>query len=203
MSAPETTEPLNGTFWQVDTPQRRVRGELTLGERPALETVDAIFDERTIVVERSSSGVVTRLGVLGNADARVADWEPRNIHGELDDGTLVSVVGAQGRMKRSSSILRLEYRQEFPTLRHVILDEHVDDRTTYYSCRFRVTGPLWWDSQDEEASTSDGGRLVVTDNSEGRWFEFTPPQPLTVEDFGRRVLSPIRTLASIVTSNPA
>ena len=203
MIAPENPEPLNGTFWQVDTPDCRVRGQLMLGDQPTLETLDPIFDERSILVERSSSGVVTRLGVSGNADARVADWEPRNIQGQLDDGTLVSVVGAQGRMKRSSSILRLEYRQEFPTVRHVILDEHVDDRTTYYSCRFRVTGPIWWESEDEEASTSDGGRLVVTDNDDGRWFEFTPTQPLTVKDFDRRVLSPIRTLASIVTSNPA
>ena len=115
MIAPENPEPLNGTFWQVDTPDRRVRGQLTLGDRPALETLDPISDERSILVERSSSGIVTRLGVLGNADARVADWEPRNIQGQLDDGTLVSVVGAQGRMKRSSSILRLEALRRTPS----------------------------------------------------------------------------------------
>jgi hypothetical protein len=50
MGAPENPEPLNGMFWQVDTPDRRVRGELTLGERPALETLEPIFDERSIVV---------------------------------------------------------------------------------------------------------------------------------------------------------
>jgi hypothetical protein len=31
MSAPENSEPLNGTFWPVDTPERRVRGELDDG----------------------------------------------------------------------------------------------------------------------------------------------------------------------------
>jgi len=105
-------------------------------------------------------------------------------------------------MKRAS-MMSLDYRQGFTTMRHIILNEHIDDRTPFYSCRFRVTGPIWLEAEDEVAMTSDGGRLVVIRDGSECWFEFTPPEPLTIKDFGRWVLSPIATLASIITSNPA
>lgn len=100
-------------------------------------------------------------------------------------------------------MMSLDYRQVFATLRHVILNEYIDDRTPFYGCRFRVTVPIWLEAEDEVAMTSDGGRLVVMRDASGCWFEFTPPEPLTIKDFGRWVLSPIATLASIFTSNPA
>jgi hypothetical protein len=203
MTAPENPEPLNGTFWQADTPDRRVPGQLTLDDRPALETVGQIFVERAVEVDLHPSGAVRRMAVSGDPDALVADWEPRTIYGELDDGTLVSVVGAQGGRKRLTAFVLQQYRQEFRTLRHVILNEHVDDRQTFDSCRFRLVGPIWWRSEDGEASTAGGGRLVITEDGDDRWFEFTPARPLTVRDLDRRVLSPIATLASLVTDNPA
>jgi hypothetical protein len=152
------------------------------------DTVGARTGERSVAFEEGH--------------ARVADWEERNIHGLLSDGTPVSVVGAQGGMKRAS-MMSLDYRQEFTSMRHIILNEHIDDRTPFYSCRFRVTGPIWLEAEDEVAMTSDGGRLVVIRDGSECWFEFTPPEPLTIKDFGRWVLSPIATLASIITSNPA
>jgi ApeA N-terminal domain 1 len=178
--------------------------KLTLGGRPTFETVGQIFVERAVEVDLHPSGAVRRMAVSGNSDALVADWEPRNIHGELDDGTEVSIVGAQGGRKRSTSFVIQEYRQEFRTIRHVILNEQVDDRQTFDSCRFRLIGPRWWRSQcGEAASASDGGRLAITEDGDDRWFEFKPAQPLTVRDFDRRVLSSVRTSASLVTDNPA
>jgi hypothetical protein len=204
VTQPDKQQSLAGTFWQVETPDCRVAGALTLdADRPALETVGRLFVERSITVEFRADGAITRIGVGGRSDDRVADWEPRNIHGALDDGTLVSMVGAQGRMMRSRSIMDLStYRQEFRTLHHVILNEHVDDRTTYHSCRFRVTGPIWYLPQPSERSTSDSGQLVVTQEGDSCLFEFTPNEPMTIKDFEAHVLSPVRTLASIVTFNP-
>lgn len=77
MSSSQKPQAQNGTFWQVETPERRVSGELTLGEQPALETHQPIFDERAVLAERSPSGVVMRMGVRGSSEARVADWEER------------------------------------------------------------------------------------------------------------------------------
>lgn len=204
MVTPETPRQSGGIFWQVDTPEIPVPGELTLGaERPTLLIVGRLFVERSIGVEFGVNGSVTRLAVGGRPDDRVADWEPRNIHGVLDDGTLVSMVGAQGQMKRPLNIRDFRYRQEFRTLRYVILNEHIDDHTCYHSCRFRVTGPIWYEQSRSGASTSHGGLLTVTHEGDSALFEFVPPEPMTIKDLSERVLSPTKTLASIVTSNPS
>jgi hypothetical protein len=202
VTEPDSQQSRTGTFWQVETPDSRVAGELTLDAgHPALETVGRLFVERSIGVEFGANGSIGSLKVGGNSDDRIADWEPRNIHGVLDDGTLVSMVGAQGQMKRSRSIMDFrEYRQEFRTLRHVILNEHVDDRTTYHRCRFRVTGPIWYRQQRSEVSPTANGRLVVTQEGDSCLFEFTPDVPMTIRDYEARVLSPAKTLASIVVN---
>ncbi|TDK86066.1 hypothetical protein EI067_30370 [Mycobacterium paragordonae] len=202
MTTQETSRALNGTFWQSDTPDRPVPGQLTLAGRPALEAIGQIFIESANTVDLDADGMVRCLRVSGNSDALVADFEPRNIHGELDDGTLVSVVGAQGRRKINNPI-DVPYRQSFRTMRHVILHEHVDERQRFESCKFRVVGPQWWQVDDERSRTSDGGQLAIVDVGGDRWFEFTPTQSLTVSDFDRNVLSPARTLASLVTDNPS
>lgn len=205
MTGPDSEQTRTGTFWQVETPDRRVAGELTLNAgSPALETVGRLFVERSIGVEFGADGSVRSLKVGGNSDDRIADWEPRNIHGVLDDGTLVSMVGAQGQMKRSGSMMDFrKYRQEFRTLRYVILNEHVDDRTTYDMCRFRVTGPIWYRQHSSEVSPTANGRLAVTQEGDSCLFEFRPTVPMTIRDYEAQVLSPSQTLASIVTCNPA
>jgi ApeA N-terminal domain 1 len=202
MTTPEENGLLAGTFWQVDTPDRRVPGHLKVTGQPVLDVLGRLFDERANRVQVSPTGGVT-ITYSGDPDDLVADFEPRTIHGELEDGTRVSIVGAQGGKKRSTGLFDMEYRQEFRTIRHVILDEHVDDRQVYASCCFSVVGPHWWRSEDGEASTSDGGRLVVTREGDTRWSEFIPLHPLTVRDFDRWVLSPIATLASLLTANRA
>ncbi len=204
MVTPEVSQQLTGKFWQVETPETTVPGHLTLDAgRPALEIVGQLFVERANRVEIGGDGLVRSLHVSSRPHDRVADWEPRNIHGMLDDGTPVSMVGAQGGMKRPLDVRDSRYRQEFRTLRHVILNEHVDDQTTYHSCRFRVTGPIWYTQTQSEANTSDGGNLVVTHEGDSCLFEFIPTEPMTIKDLGELVLSPTRTLASLVTANPS
>lgn len=197
----ETPDSLNGVFWQTDTPGRRVPGILTITGRPLLETLGRIFDERAYVVDVSSRGGVT-VSHSGDPEDLVADWEPRNIHGQLSDGTPVAIVGAQGGKRRSTQLFDPEYRQVFGTIRHVIL-AYVDDRQIFARCRFRLDGPNWFRYADGEAVTSEGGRLVGTTTDGEHWFEFTPAQPMTVSEFDRWVLHPIETLASLVTSNRA
>jgi hypothetical protein len=194
---------LVGNFWQVETPDRVVRGTLTLdpGRGPTLEIVGRLFDELSYPVEFHPSGQIKRLAARADPDDRVKDWEPRNIHGVLDDGTPVSIVGAQGHMQHPLSITNLEYRQAFRTLRHAIVNQHIDDRTTFHSCRFRLTGPIWYQTSQSEASTADGGRLLVTHEGDFCLFEFVPTKPMTIKGFDQRVLSPAATLASIVTAN--
>lgn len=203
MTTSETGQLLQGTFWQAETPDRRVPGHLTLDGRPVLETVGQIFVERAVDVDLHPSGAVKRIAVSGDSDALVYDWQPRNIHGQLEDGTLVSMVGAQGGRRRNSGFNIRQYQQEFRVSRHVILNEHVDEQCKFHSGKFRVVGLNWWGSQAGEASTSDGGYLRISQDEDDRWFEFTPSEPMAVRDFDRRVLSPVATLASLVTDTPA
>ena len=54
----EPSEPAEGTFWQVETPQRRSPGRLDVtGDRPTLETVRPIFSERKFEVTRTTHGI--------------------------------------------------------------------------------------------------------------------------------------------------
>lgn len=41
MSAADQIQPVKGTFWQADTPHRRVPGELMLTDSPILEILVA------------------------------------------------------------------------------------------------------------------------------------------------------------------
>lgn len=91
---PGSTDSLEGTFWQIDAPERQVRGQLTIAPAPVLETLGPIFEERAFRIETSPQGGTTIIDG-GNSDDLVADWSPRDIHGVLDNGREVSVIGAQ------------------------------------------------------------------------------------------------------------
>lgn len=114
---------LEGVFWQLETPERRVRGQLELsdGGAPVLETFGRIFDERAYRITHSQHGGTTIVH-SGNSDDLVADFQPRNIHGGLRDGRRVSLVEAQGGADVNGFFDR-QYRQKFQA-RHVVMEEH-------------------------------------------------------------------------------
>ena len=201
---PETPIRLEGVFWQIESPERQVPGVLELrdGADPVLETVGAIFDERAYRITVSKHGGVT-IAHSGNPDDLVADFQPRNINGQLRDGRCVSLVEAQGGADPNSFMGR-QYRQTFRRVRHAVMDEHVDGAAQRYAgFKFEVRGSGWWRQPDEEAQTEDGGRLRVTWEDDSRLFEFFPASPLTFREVDPTVLSPITTLMSLVTDNPA
>jgi hypothetical protein len=203
--ASETPIRLGGVFWQIETPERRVAGQIQLsdGATPLLETVGwpALFDEVAYRITVSEHGGTT-IAYSGNPDDLVADFQPRNIHGELDDGRQVSLVEAQGHAD-SDSFMGRHYRQKFRA-RHAVMDEHVDGAVQRYAgFTFQVRGSGWWRRPDQQAQTNDGSRLRLTWEDDSRLFEFCPTSPLTFREFDPTVLSPITTLASLVTDNPA
>lgn len=194
--------PLGGTFWQIDTPQRQVPGQLTIAPAPVLETIGPIFDERAHRIAVSPHGGTT-VTDSGNSDDQVADWSPRDIHGVLDNGRRVSLIGAQGGMTAPSATFPPQYRQRFGTIRHAILDAHVDRKHRFSACRFRLTGPNWLRRHDGHADTTEGGHLVSLTDGRDHWFEFTPAEPMSIVDFDRSVLHPIETLATLLTYSRA
>lgn len=197
-----TTGPIDGTFWQIDTPERQVRGQLTLAPTPVMETLGPIFQERAYRVEVSPHGGTTVIH-SGDSDDHVADWSPRDIHGVLDNGQRVSLVGAQGGMRDTSGTFPPQHRQWFGTIRHAILDVHVGREQEFSTCRFRLTGPNWLRHLDGRAETLGGGHLISVTEGSNHWIEFTPAEPTSVLDYDRSVLHPIETLATLLTSDPA
>lgn len=69
----------------------------------------------------------TTISYTGDPEDSVADFEPRDIHGVLEDGTAVSIVGAQGGKKHAGSFYDWKYRQQFRSTRHVLVGEHVEE----------------------------------------------------------------------------
>ncbi|MBN3459828.1 hypothetical protein JNN96_38025 [Mycobacterium sp. DSM 3803] len=94
-------EELHGTFWQIDTPERQTSGRLLTGgeKRPTLITDRAIFTERQFSVSRTRTGRAM-IALSGDPGDHVADFQERTIHGQLADGTPVTLVHAQGGSRR-------------------------------------------------------------------------------------------------------
>ncbi|RIS51807.1 HEPN domain-containing protein [Mycobacteroides abscessus] len=202
MSPADQIQPVKGTFWQADTPQRRVPGELMLTESPILEIQGRIFDERANLVTVSEHGGTT-ISYTGDPEDMVADFEPRDILGVLQDGSAVSIVGAQGGKKHAGSFYDWKYRQQFRSTRHVLVGEHVDgDRQTYQDCRFQIAGANWWGATGGQAQTKCGGTLILETVSDQPAFHYTPAEALTIRELDWQVLSPVATLVSLVTHNP-
>ncbi|WP_079261814.1 HEPN domain-containing protein [Mycobacteroides abscessus] len=202
MSAADQIQPVKGTFWQADTPHRRVPGELMLTDSPILEILGRIFDERSNRVTISEHGGTT-ISYTGDPEDSVADFEPRDIHGVLEDGTAVSIVGAQGGKKHAGSFYDWKYRQQFRSTRHVLVGEHVEgDRQTYQDCRFQIAGANWWGTTGGQAQAQCGGTLILETDGDQLTFHYTPAEPQTIRELDWQALSPVASLVSLATHNP-
>ena len=190
---------VEGVFWQIETPDRRAQGGLTLAgdDLPVLVVDGLLFDERRYRHSVTPTGMT--IAVSGDPHDRVADFRPRTIHGELADGSAVSALDAQGGRRP----LDLNFSQQF-RCRRVVVGAHVDGQQVYAATRFRlVKGYLPLPAG--EATTADGGILrILPVNRPGdkQWFEFEPAQPATSNHLDVQVVNPIITLYSLVTDNP-
>jgi hypothetical protein len=193
-------EYVEGLFWQIDTPDRRVQGLLKLAgdDLPVLVVDGLLFDERSYSHSVSPNGV---LMIAKSADPhdRVADFQPRTIHGELVDGSAVSALGAQGGRRPHD----LGFSQEF-RCRRVLVGAYVDSEQVYAATRFQLVKG-YWPLPAGEAATNDGSILRVLPvyrPADAQWFEFEPAQPVTLNHLDLLVGHPITTLYSLVTANP-
>jgi len=198
-------EQLDGTFWQIDTPQRRTAGKLLAGgdERPSLVTDKAIFTERQFSVSRTPNGHAM-IAHSSDPEDHVADFQERTIHGELADGTPVTLVHAQGGSRRLGFLLDpSEASQEFRA-RYALNGELVTPGQQYRAVRFQVVGPFWWNAAEDEGQTAEGGRLRTFRSAEGtRWIEFTGSDPMTFGEIDSGVINAVTTLTRLATNNDA
>jgi len=195
--------PSTGTFWQIDTPERRVPGQLLIGgdDRPTLTTDKAIFIERQFSFTRTPTGgaMVT---MSGDPEHHVADFQERTIHGELTDGSRVTLVHAQGGSRSLGFLLEpSQARQQFRA-RYAVIGEHVKAEQVYHAIRFQVVGPSWGNAEDE-AQCPGSGHLRVYHAKGARWFQFTGLAPTMFSDLDSGVINAVTTLTSLTTMEDA
>lgn len=198
-------EPSDGTFWQIDTPEQRTAGKLHAGgdDRPTLVTDRAIFIERQFSYSPTATGG-SLIALSGDPEDHVADFQERTIHGELADSSPVSLVHAQGGSRRLGFLRHpREASQQFRA-RYAVIGELVTAEQPYHGIRFRVVGPSWWGATENNAQTSDGGRLhTYCDGEEARWFEFISAVPATFGILDSGVINAVTTLMQLATMNDA
>lgn len=196
--------PLAGKFWQIDTPEQTTRGQLLIGgdDDPTLTTDRAIFVESRFSFTRTPTGEAM-IALSADPEHHIADFQERTIHGELDDGTLVTLAHAQGR-SRSLGFLKepSEARQEFHS-RYAVVGEHVTPEQAYHSIRFQIVGPSWWGEVEDDAPLANGGHLRIYDDNGARWFEFEGATATTFRDLESGVINAVATLAELATMSEA
>jgi hypothetical protein len=194
----DTHNYVSGVFWQAETPDRQAEGRLELenADLPSLLVTTPLFDERTYKVTRSATGMT--IATSADQYARVADFEPRTVWGELSNGAAASAIGAQGGRRG----LGFDFSQQF-RCRRVVVGAHVDGQQEYAATRFCLAEPHW-PLPRGEATTNDGSTLRVLSpdqNDDKQWIEFEPTQPATLNYFDWQVMNPITTLYALVTAN--
>ncbi|MCV7000691.1 HEPN domain-containing protein [Mycolicibacterium alvei] len=194
--------PSAGTFWQIDTTERRVPGQLLTGgdDRPTLETDKAIFIERRFSFTRTPTGGAM-VAISGDPEHHVADFQERTIHGELADGTRVTLVGAQGGSRRLGFLREpSEAHQQFRA-RYAVIGEHIKADEVYHSVRFQVVSASWWGDAEDEAQSLSGDHLRIYNEDGTRWFEFTALTGATLGDLDSGVINAVTTLIELATTN--
>lgn len=196
--------PSTGTFWQIDTPERRVPGQLLTGgdDRPTLTTDKAIFIERQISFTRTPTGRAM-IAISGDPEHHVADFQERTIHGELTDGSRVTLVQAQGGSRSLGFLLEpSQARQQFRA-RYAVIGAHVTAEQVYHAIRFQVVGPYWWGDAEDEAQCAGCGHVRMYRDNGTRWFDFTASAPTTFSDLDSGVINAVTTLTQLATMNDA
>ena len=179
-------------------------GELFTGgdDRPTLATDKAIFIEKQFSFTRTPSGGAM-VAMSGDPEHHVADFQERTIHGELTDGSRITLVHAQGGSRSLGFLLEpSQARQQFRA-RYAVIGEHVGAEQVYHAIRFQVVGPSWWGDAEDEAQCPGGGHLCTYYDNGARWFEYTGSAPTTFSDLDSGVINAVTTLTQLTTMEDA
>ncbi|MEV4127879.1 HEPN domain-containing protein [Nocardia sp. NPDC049707] len=188
--------PHEGVFWHPDTPQRRRNGRLSYvrGEDAVLTLAGPVVDEAGITYEFKPNEISIRIG--GSAEERVSAWEPITLHGVLGDGTLATVLYAQGGYDQSAGTLGQRYQSRF-----VVHGDHVPGPDQLYdSVRYQIGGWRWWDGIDvgDTVPAGEGSTLTVEESAGAVWLRYIPSGPRTLRGLLNTAVTGCQALAALV-----
>lgn len=202
----------HGRFWLPERRENAVSGRLTLleGSRARLELDQAVTPLlREVDREEQASG--TRTFVLRESGP---DLEFLDVHGVLEDGTLVALVDAVESRRETGG----GYDRQSLRARSVMLGGHVSGRDALYT-RMRLsvrhletwaTLPYAGPEASSPVSLGDGGWLALeqsagTMRSPGHggrlgqltWLRLVDLPPMRAEELDRRFVTPLASLLSL------
>ena len=163
----------SGMFWSP-ADGRRSRGELSSDDRcfNLKLTSDVVTSLTRSISHQGSEAMVL---VTPEPAMVVADFEPRVLHGELDDGTVVTIL--DGHLDSG-----LFGGQSFSAHR-LIWGGHLPDSPTFSSVRFAPPGHRGWRGLVGEASCGDAvprGRLKGSEEGSTHLVEYECEEALTL-----------------------
>lgn len=187
----------SGWFWRPGNEPRRVRGDFVAEtEKEAEVILDGPVAEDPSVTTTTAPGtgelVVTE---LGNPKEVVAAFAPTVLHGELDSGKQVTLLGARNHAAGLGPLGQPHY-----VAVTAVLGAHVPDDQLYGAIRFRLDAPVWTDHlADGQASTvpDDGSVLRADKVPGGTWLVYESAAPASQRELGSRVVLGCRTLARL------
>ncbi|MEH3138807.1 MAG: hypothetical protein PGN37_01245 [Mycobacterium kyogaense] len=167
-----------GWFWAPETPDSQAPGKLVIRSW----TLPVLKLDATIVDWPSIRGIAGGFVDMGDPDDIVRDAQPRTIHGRLENGTYLTLFGAQANGP-----------QYYRAKTAIIGGLHEGDALRFHSTRFQLDNDVLWAHLEGGSASTDFGTVSRSDS----WFTFTPAAPMTLRDLGKHGLIAARTLARL------
>ncbi|OBB90715.1 HEPN domain-containing protein [Mycobacterium sp. 852002-40037_SCH5390672] len=175
-----------GDFWKADEPDHRVRGRFAaeLGEKPEVTLTDNLVPDPRVSVRHDPSRNVTTISHSAEAKRSVASFRAITVHGQLDSGEAVTIIGSQNYGGSGS---RPRYRGTA-----AVVGAQVPNDQLYSSVRFRLDNPYWLahlDDGDSSTVDDDASTLTVEASDDGNWLVYKSSTPITLRQMEIRVVS--------------
>lgn len=191
-----TARHIPGDFWHAAT-RMRSDGEIVLGDygqRPVLSVHRQIIQEKAVKITRIGDHEL-QAAYGGSPTDIVEDYKPRTFLGEAEDGTKLTLIGAQG----GYNLTGLHgLGQEFRCYA-VVEGDHVDEYQRYSHARYLFDGP-WKNvviSDRESFHAIGGGGLEVYRQEASTWIEVQASNGASLREYETRILIPLMSFLAV------
>ncbi|MEV6258442.1 HEPN domain-containing protein [Nocardia sp. NPDC051911] len=183
-----------GMFWHPETPFRKARGRLFLirSQKPDLRLSSPIVTKPEIT---DSSEHYESVAASRFIKEDVAAYQPMTLHGELEDGTAVTALYAQGGSDPAFEFVEQRYGCRF-----VILGAHLPGpKQLYDNMRFQMRGIPYAAQTDLADTVPENSCLVVDIDEDTAWLRYQPQRPGVLQEVVNAGVSGCLSLAALAT----
>jgi hypothetical protein len=191
---------VGGSFWAIDAPSLRVRGEFTSqhADELAVRLTEELMPDPRVHLLRDADGRVIGQARSGSAAHSVEAFMPITLQGDLDNGMSVTLLRAHNH--GGAMIEPPRYVADT-----AVLGAHVSDEQLYAAVRFRVDHPYWLGhlaSDQTSRVEDDGSTLGVEESDDGNWLVYISSAPMTLRQLDIRAVSGCLALFHLAIDRP-